>query len=140
MIDELPLLAVAMAGAEGTSTVRDAEELRVKESDRIALVVGNLVAIGVAATELPDGWRIEGSGARHGTGATARTPVKIVTAGDHRIAISFCVAALTGIAGEIVIDDPDCVDVSYPGFWNDVEVLTTAVRAPAPILQVAPVP
>ena len=112
LIDELPLLAVAMAAADGTSELRDASELRVKESDRIELVVRNLVAIGAHAEELPDGWRVS---------AGRGLPAEIETAGDHRIAIAFAVAALSGVAGDVTIDDPACVDVSYPGFWDDLE-------------------
>jgi 3-phosphoshikimate 1-carboxyvinyltransferase len=117
LIDELPLLSIAMAAADGTSTVRDAGELRVKESDRIALVVANLRQIGVAAEELPDGWLVRG-GVRAGVDAPA-----IETKGDHRIAISFAVAALTGLVPSVVIDDPACVEVSYPGFWDDVDAV-----------------
>jgi 3-phosphoshikimate 1-carboxyvinyltransferase len=117
LIDELPLLGVAMAAAEGRSSLRDAAELRVKESDRIALVVQNLAAIGALVEELPDGWRVRRGSPRSAT---------VRTAGDHRIAIAFTVAALAGTAGEIRIDDPGCVSVSYPGFWEDVEVLTRA--------------
>ena len=89
LIDELPLLSIAMAAADGTSTVRDAGELRVKESDRIALVVRNLRAIGVDVEELPDGWLVRG-----GVRARRRETPEIETRGDHRIAISFAVAAL----------------------------------------------
>jgi len=114
VIDELPLVAVAMAAADGVSTLRDAAELRVKESDRIALVVENLRAIGVQAEERPDGWVISRGAPR---AATIRTD------GDHRIAMSFAVAALTGVAGTVEIDDPDCAAVSYPTFWTDMEHL-----------------
>jgi 3-phosphoshikimate 1-carboxyvinyltransferase len=115
LIDELPLLAVAMAAADGISELRGASELRFKESDRISLVVRNLAAIGANAKELPDGWRV--------TSGTA-LPAEIETAGDHRIAIAFAIAALTGVAGELTIDDPACVDVSYPGFWDDLDSVT----------------
>jgi 3-phosphoshikimate 1-carboxyvinyltransferase len=121
LIDELPLLSIAMAAANGVSSVRDAGELRVKESDRIALVVNNLRAIGVDAEELSDGWRIRG-------GARLRRPdAEVETRGDHRIAISFAVAATAGLAPSLVIDDPDCVDVSYPGFWDDLARLSETV-------------
>jgi 3-phosphoshikimate 1-carboxyvinyltransferase len=115
VIDELPLIAVAMAAAEGQSTLRDAAELRVKESDRIALVVENLAAIGAQVDERADGWVVSRGTPR---GATIRT------AADHRIAMAFAVAALTGIAGTVDIDDPDCAAVSYPTFWTDMERLT----------------
>lgn len=129
LIDELPLLAVAMAAAEGTSEVRDATELRVKESDRVALVVRNLRAIGVDADELPDGWRIRGIGRNERKAESSADSIAIETAGDHRIAIAFAVAALSGVATEVSIDDPHCVDVSYPGFWDDLE--SVAGREPA---------
>ena len=110
----------------GTSELRDAAELRVKESDRIALVVRNLRAIGARAEELPDGWRVT---------AGRPLPAEIETAGDHRIAIAFAVAALSGVAGDVTIDDPACVDVSYPGFWDDLE--SVAGREPVAGLPVS---
>jgi len=116
VIDELPLLAMAMAAAEGVSTVRDAQELRVKESDRIALVVEGLQGIGAIAEELPDGWKVSRGSPREAA---------IRTEGDHRIAMSFAVAALTGVAGTVVIDDPACAAVSYPTFWTDMEHLAS---------------
>ena len=114
VIDELPLIAVAMAAADGVSTLRDANELRVKESDRIALVVENLRAVGARAEERDDGWVIS-----RGTASEAT----IRTDGDHRIAMSFAVAALTGVSGTVEIDDPACAAVSYPAFWTDLEGL-----------------
>jgi 3-phosphoshikimate 1-carboxyvinyltransferase len=114
VIDELPLLAVAMAAAEGTSTLQDAGELRVKESDRIRLVVEGLTAVGAQAEERPDGWVVG-----RGTPQDAR----VRTAGDHRIAMAFAVAGLTGIAGTVTVDDPECAAVSYPTFWTDMERL-----------------
>ena len=116
LIDELPLIALVMALVEEPSEVRDAGELRVKESDRIASTVAGLAAIGADVEELPDGWRV-----RRGTPRSAR----IVTRGDHRIAIAFAIAALVGMAPSVELDDPDCVAVSYPTFWGDL----AAVRA-----------
>ena len=114
-IDELPLLGVLASRAEGETTVTGAAELRVKESDRIAAVVANLRALGVAAEERADGFTIAGSDAP--LSGTVRTH------GDHRIAMAFGVlAAVPGNA--IVIDDPACVAVSYPGFWADVARVT----------------
>lgn len=112
LIDELPLVGVAMAVAEGTSEVRDADELRVKESDRIAATVAGLAAIGASVTERSDGWSVT-------RGAPREAPV--VTHGDHRVAIAFAVAALAGVARAVELDDPDCVSVSYPDFWADLE-------------------
>ena len=111
MIDELPLLACVASRASGTTTIRGAEELRVKESDRIATVVANLRAVGANADELPDGVCIEGS--------TRPLRGRIETHGDHRIAMAFGVLrALPNNA--IEIDDTACVNVSYPGFWDDI--------------------
>jgi 3-phosphoshikimate 1-carboxyvinyltransferase len=112
MIDELPLLACVAAGAGVTVEVRGAEELRVKESDRIAVVAQNLRAIGASVEELTDGFVVHG----------AKRPLRgsIATHGDHRIAMAFGVlGALAGNA--IAIDDPACVAVSYPEFWRDLE-------------------
>jgi len=115
IIDELPLVAVAMAAADGVSTLRDAAELRVKESDRIRLVVQNLQSVGTQAEERADGWVIARGAPR---------PATIRTDSDHRIAMAFAVAALTGIAGTVDIDDPACAAVSYPTFWTDMERLS----------------
>jgi 3-phosphoshikimate 1-carboxyvinyltransferase len=111
LIDELPLLGVAMAAADGTSELHDAGELRVKESDRIAATVAGLRAIGAVAEELPDGWRVRRGQPRH---------AQITTHGDHRIAIAFAIAAAAGVASSVELDDPECVSVSYPGFWQDL--------------------
>jgi 3-phosphoshikimate 1-carboxyvinyltransferase len=114
MIDELPLLAcVAARAAVGEETVvSGAAELRVKESDRIAATVANLRAVGVEAEESPDGFRVVGAGHRALRG-------RVVTHGDHRVAMAFGIlGALHGSA--IEIDDPACVAVSYPAFWADL--------------------
>jgi len=111
MIDELPMLACLATRADGETTVRGAEELRVKESDRIAAVVANLRAVGADADELPDGFVVRG--------APGPLRGRVVTHGDHRLAMAFGVlGALDGNA--ISVDDPDCVAVSYPGFWADL--------------------
>jgi 3-phosphoshikimate 1-carboxyvinyltransferase len=115
MIDELVLVACLAARAEGVTTVRGAEELRVKESDRIAAVVQNLRAVGAQAEETLDGFVVRGS----------RAPLRGVvrTRSDHRVAMAFGVlAALLGDG--IHIDDRTCVGVSYPEFWEDLERLT----------------
>jgi 3-phosphoshikimate 1-carboxyvinyltransferase len=109
LIDELPLLACVAARAEGETVITGAAELRVKESDRIATVVSNLRAVGARAEELPDGLRVFGS--------DQRLRGRVVTHGDHRIAMAFGV--LGAIPGnEIDVDDRDCVGVSYPAFWD----------------------
>jgi 3-phosphoshikimate 1-carboxyvinyltransferase len=111
MVDELPLLACLATRAEGETRITGASELRVKESDRIAAVVANLRAIGVEAEELADGMVVVGSD----------RPLRgrVATHGDHRLAMAFGIlGAVDGNALEI--DDPACVDVSYPGFWSDL--------------------
>ncbi len=125
LIDELPLIAVAMSSPDGVSELRDAGELRVKESDRIRQVVRHLVAMGVDAEELPDGWRITGGR------PTRPSPLVVETDGDHRIGICFAIAALAGISGDAHIDDPACIDVSYRGFWDDLEAVSHSVTAGA---------
>jgi len=110
LIDELPLLAVAMAAADGTSEVRGAAELRVKESDRIAAIGAALTAAGAQFEELVDGWRISRGEPRD---------ARIHTYGDHRIAMAMAIAGWTGVAASVELDDPDCVAVSYPSFWRD---------------------
>ena len=116
MIDELPLLACIAAYADGETRVNGAEELRVKESDRISAVVSNLQALGADAEELPDGFVISGTHPRlRGT---------VVTHGDHRLAMAFgMLATLPG--NEIAIDDRNCVAVSYPSFWDDLRRVTS---------------
>jgi len=113
MMDELPALAVAAAVAEGKTVVRDAEELRVKETDRIALLTEQLRRLGVAITERPDGFEIEGGDLR---GA------RVAGAGDHRLAMALAVAGLLA-EGETTVEDDASVMVSYPGFWEDLEQL-----------------
>jgi 3-phosphoshikimate 1-carboxyvinyltransferase len=111
MVDELPLLACLATRAVGETVITGASELRVKESDRIAATVANLRAIGATANELPDGMRIQGSaGPLRG---------RIVTHGDHRLAMAFAILGAAS-GNSIEIDDPDCVSVSYPGFWRDL--------------------
>jgi 3-phosphoshikimate 1-carboxyvinyltransferase len=117
LIDELPALAVAMAAAGGTSELRDAGELRVKESDRISAMVAGLAAIGARVEELPDGWRIAAGSPRD---------AEIVTGGDHRVAIAFAIASAVGVAGEVRLDDPACVSVSYSTFWDDLALASGA--------------
>jgi len=112
LIDELPLLACVAARAVGETRVTGAGELRVKESDRIRLVVENLRSLGVEAEELPDGFVIRG--------VDRPLSGRVRTAGDHRIAMAFGVlGAVPGNA--IVIDDPSCVAVSWPTFWDALD-------------------
>lgn len=117
MIDELPLLACVAAGAGIGLDVRDATELRVKESDRISAVVNNLKRIGADVSERPDGFVVrEGEPGFVGN---------VRAEGDHRIAMSFGVLAALG-KNSINIDDRDCVAVSYPRFWADIESVRQA--------------
>ncbi len=114
MIDELPLLACVAAAAGIELEIRGAGELRVKESDRIQSTIANLRAVGVDAEEFADGFRVRGR--------RERLAGRVVTSGDHRIAMSFGILAqLDG--NEIEIDDRDCVSVSYPRFWADLATL-----------------
>jgi 3-phosphoshikimate 1-carboxyvinyltransferase len=106
-IDEIPVLSVAAACAEGTTIIRDAAELRVKESDRIASMAAELRKLGVAVTELPDGMEI--------TGRPALTGAACESHGDHRIAMSMAVAGLAA-RGETVVRDTGWIDTSFPGF------------------------
>jgi 3-phosphoshikimate 1-carboxyvinyltransferase len=114
MIDELPALAVAAAFAAGRTVVRDAAELRVKESDRIAAVTGQLRRLGAAIEERPDGFIIEGGRGLRGA--------RVSGAGDHRLAMALAVAGLLA-DGETTVEDGEAVAISYPGFWRDLEQL-----------------
>ncbi len=115
LIDELPLVAVAGALADGTTEIRDARELRVKESDRIAGMAANLKALGVPVTEYDDGMAIQGGG-------PIRGGVALNSYGDHRIAMAMAILALRADA-PVTIAPVACVDTSYPGFWNQLEEL-----------------
>ena len=109
LIDEIPILAVLASQAKGETVVRGAGELRVKESDRIRAICENLSRMGGRVQELPDGFRIRGP-----------TPLKgaaITTHGDHRIAMAFAVAGRIA-AGTTTLDDPRCVDTSFPGYHD----------------------
>ena len=114
VIDELPVLAVAGALAEGTTTIRDAAELRVKESDRLAVVAHHLQEMGADVTEHPDGMEIRGGRPLRGA--------RLQSCGDHRIAMAFSIAGLFA-SGETVIEDTGCVETSYPGFAACMEEL-----------------
>jgi 3-phosphoshikimate 1-carboxyvinyltransferase len=121
-IDELPILAVLAARARGTTIVRDAEELRVKESDRIATTCAMLRAFGVACEIHPDGFTVEGRPDR------PLDPANVHAEGDHRIAMSAAVAGLVA-SGPTVIDDADNVATSYPGFAAALSGLGASVAA-----------
>lgn len=114
LIDEIPIIAIMAAFAEGATTIKDAQELKVKESDRIAVVSENLNAMGGKVTPMEDGMIIEGGYPLHGA--------HIRTFQDHRIAMSFYIAALNADS-ESTFDDRSCVAVSYPSFYQDIEAL-----------------
>ena len=109
LIDEIPMIAVMAAYADGETIIRDAAELKVKESNRIDSVVMNLKAMGVDAEATDDGMIINGGQPLHGT--------TIQTKSDHRIAMAFAIAGLIA-EGTTNFDDPDCVVISYPSFYN----------------------
>jgi 3-phosphoshikimate 1-carboxyvinyltransferase len=110
-IDEFPALAVAAAFAGGTTVVRDAAELRVKETDRIATLAAELRRFGVGIEELPDGFAISGGRPLRGANADSH--------GDHRLAMALAILGLAA-DGETIVDDAAAVEVSYPGFWEDL--------------------
>ncbi len=114
IIDEIPVLAVAATQAEGTTIIRDAEELRVKETDRVAAICENLRRMGASVRETKDGMLIMGPVKLNGA--------EVDSYGDHRIAMSFAIAGLIA-EGETLIKDTDCVDISFPGFFQLLESL-----------------
>ncbi len=114
VIDELPILAVAAALAQGTTVIADAKELRVKETDRIAAIATNLRAMGVQVVETEDGMEITGGSPLHGA--------HLESFGDHRIAMAFAIAGLFA-EGETVISNTECVATSYPGFDRQLELV-----------------
>ena len=120
MIDEYPILAVAAAFAEGTTRMEGLEELRVKESDRLA-AIAQLRLLGVDIDITGDGFVIRGTAGR------PLGPGRIVTHGDHRIAMAFAVAGLIAPGG-VVIDGAECVDVSFPGFFERLAELGAGVE------------
>jgi 3-phosphoshikimate 1-carboxyvinyltransferase len=127
LIDELPILAVAGALASGTTTIRQAAELRVKETDRIAAIAHNLRAMGAQVIELNDGLEIHGRGSLRGA--------RVASFGDHRIAMAFAVAGLFA-DGETVVQDAQCVQESYPDFADSLEDIVNPkrVRVTTPVI------
>ncbi len=114
VIDEIPILAIAMSQAIGESRVSGAEELRVKESDRLEAIAQNLRAMGAEIDLTPDGFSI--------TGPTSLQGANIKTHDDHRIAMAFAIAGLVA-SGQTNIDNPSCVQISYPEFFKTLERL-----------------
>ncbi|PYK41533.1 MAG: 3-phosphoshikimate 1-carboxyvinyltransferase [Verrucomicrobia bacterium] len=134
-IDELPILAVAGALANGQTIIRHAQELRVKETDRIAAIAHNLRTMGAQVTEMTDGLQIYGPALLHGA--------RVASFGDHRIAMAFAIAGLFA-EGETIVQDADCIRESYPGFETVLEEFSNPRRmqistpvigslAPAPV-------
>ena len=106
---EIPILAILGTRLKKGLTVRDASELRKKESDRIYSIVSNLETLGIQVEEYPDGFRIAPEQRIRGG--------RVKTFGDHRIAMAFSIAGLISESG-VEIDDPGCADISFPGFFQ----------------------
>jgi 3-phosphoshikimate 1-carboxyvinyltransferase len=121
LIDEIPVLAVAAALAQGRTSIRQARELRVKETDRITTVVNNLRAMGGRVEEFDDGMEIEGGHPLHGA--------VLDSFGDHRIAMAFAIAGLFA-SGETIICNTACVNTSYPGFQQHLEAVMNHSTTP----------
>jgi 3-phosphoshikimate 1-carboxyvinyltransferase len=127
LIDELPILAVAGALASGTTIIRQAEELRVKETDRIAAIAHNLRAMGAEVVEQKDGLEIHGRGELRGA--------RVASFGDHRIAMAFAIAGMFA-DGETIVQDVECVRESYPGFEKTLDEFVSAkrIRVTTPVI------
>jgi len=127
LIDELPILAVAAALAEGTTIIRQAQELRVKETDRIAAIAHNLRAMGTQVVEMADGLEIHGRAELRGA--------RVASFGDHRIAMAFAIAGMFA-DGETIVQDVECVRESYPGFEKALDefVNSKRVRMTTPVI------
>jgi len=124
LLDEVPVLALAGAMANGQTIMRDAGELRDKESDRIATLCAQLRALGVDIEERPDGFVVEGGKTMRGA--------RVSGSGDHRMTMALAVAGLLA-EGETTVQDGDAVGVSYPAFWSDLqEVADPSTGSPAP--------
>jgi 3-phosphoshikimate 1-carboxyvinyltransferase len=114
LIDEIPVIAVAACAARGTTVIRDAAELRVKESDRIAGTAQELSKLGAKVEEVSDGMVIQGGTPLHGALCSGRN--------DHRLAMALGIAGLIA-EGETEVHQSEAVDVSYPAFWSDMDRL-----------------
>jgi 3-phosphoshikimate 1-carboxyvinyltransferase len=112
LIDELPALSIAFACADGVSVVKNAEELRVKESDRISTVVNGLIACGIEVDEVHDGYSVKGGVLKE---------ANINSHGDHRIAMSFIIA---GLRCSMEVDDIACINTSFPNFFELLKKIT----------------
>jgi 3-phosphoshikimate 1-carboxyvinyltransferase len=114
LIDEIPMIAVLACFAKGQTVIKDAAELKVKESNRIDVMVDNLTRMGADITATSDGMIINGGKSLHGATIDSKD--------DHRIAMSFAIAALLA-EGETTILKSECVDISYPNFYSDLKSL-----------------
>jgi len=112
LIDELPALSIAMATAKGTSLIKNAKELRVKESDRISTVLTGLNACDISTVEHDDGYEVIGGNIKSAT---------VNSYGDHRIAMSFAIA---GLISEMTVEDVSCIDTSFPNFFDILKQIT----------------
>ncbi|MBI2166194.1 MAG: 3-phosphoshikimate 1-carboxyvinyltransferase [Chloroflexi bacterium] len=115
LIDEIPVIAVAACMAKGTTVIKDAQELRAKESDRIRTTVQELRCFGAVLEERPDGMVIHGTGSLKGARCSSR--------GDHRLAMSLAVAALVA-RGKSVVQGAQAASISYPTFWEDLRAVS----------------
>ena len=111
-IDEIPIIMVAAAFAKGTTVIKDAAELRVKECDRLSVMATQLSYMGAKITEYPDGLEIEGGSALSGA--------EVASHDDHRIAMSLAVAAL-GASGKTIIKEATAANISYPSFFDSLQ-------------------
>jgi 3-phosphoshikimate 1-carboxyvinyltransferase len=111
LIDEIPALAIAFIFAKGVSTIKNAKELRVKECDRIMAVANNLKELGIKVQEFEDGFEVTGGDFNSGN---------VLSYGDHRIAMSF---AILGLVKDISIDETNCINTSFPNFFELIERL-----------------
>lgn len=115
LIDELPIIALLATQAQGRTVIRDAEELKVKETDRIQVVADALNSMGAAITPTEDGMIIEGKTPLHGA--------QVNTFGDHRIGMMTAIAALLAQSGQVELERSEAIKTSYPGFFSDLEGL-----------------
>ena len=115
LIDELPIIALLATQAQGQTVIKDAEELKVKETDRIQVVADALNSMGATITPTTDGMIIEGKSALHGA--------RVNTFGDHRIGMMTAIAALLVADGEVELDRAEAINTSYPSFFYDLETL-----------------
>ena len=115
LIDELPIIALLATQAQGQTVIKDAEELKVKETDRIQVVADALNSMGAAITPTVDGMIIKGKSALHGA--------RVNTFGDHRIGMMTAIAALLVADGEVELDRAEAINTSYPSFFDDLETL-----------------